>query len=387
MNSRAEIGQRELLAIDGEHGSKIVNEVASMSPTLSHGLVDFAFGEVFARAELGRRDREMITAGILGAMGGAEPQLCVHLNAALNVGADGDELIALAEHVAVYSGFPRALNLLREVISILNHRKVTRSIPPKRVRVGDHEVDLVDTGGELPPVILLHALGLDHRMWRDVIPILARTNRVIAYDLRGHGRAALAPCAANMDAFVADLATVMDSLRIPKASIVGLSFGGGIAQCFAIQHPSKVDRLTLVATTAWAQPAFVDRAEAAERDGMQAQIVPTLTRWFTMDALAVNDWTVRYARERVLRAHVEDWAATWRSFSTIHIDDRLSEISCPTLLLAGEMDPSTPPALMEKLSKAIPSAQFHVIKGAPHMLSLESPGPLADRIAAFLATH
>jgi 3-oxoadipate enol-lactonase len=329
----------------------------------------------------------MITAGILGAMGGAEPQLCVHLNAALNVGADGDELIALAEHVAVYSGFPRALNLLREVISILNHRKVTRSIPPKRVRVGDHEVDLVDTGGELPPVILLHALGLDHRMWRDVIPILARTNRVIAYDLRGHGRAALAPCAANMDAFVADLATVMDSLRIPKASIVGLSFGGGIAQCFAIQHPSKVDRLTLVATTAWAQPAFVDRAEAAERDGMQAQIVPTLTRWFTMDALAVNDWTVRYARERVLRAHVEDWAATWRSFSTIHIDDRLSEISCPTLLLAGEMDPSTPPALMEKLSKAIPSAQFHVIKGAPHMLSLESPGPLADRIAAFLATH
>jgi 3-oxoadipate enol-lactonase len=379
-------GYNELCAIDAAHGETIVKELTVKSPTLAKGLVDFAFGEVFARAELGRRERELITVALLGTLGATEPQLRVHIKAALNVGADKDELLAVAEHVSVYAGFPRALNLLREVHAGIESMGLSFASSVRRIAINGHETCVADSGGDLPPVVLLHAIGLDHQMWRDVIPHLAKTNRVIAYDLRGHGAAAYATPAENMYTYVEDMLELMDALNIPHASIAGLSFGGAVAQCVAVSNPERIDMLVLIATTAWAQPGFTDRALAAETQGMQAQLSPTLTRWFTPGALAVNSWPVRYAREKIIRAQVRDWAATWRAFSSIDVAKLLVGIRLPTLLIAGEHDPSTPPELMKKLSEHIQNSEFHVISGAPHMISLECPMALADKIQQFLRT-
>jgi len=107
---RFEHGKTVLDAVDGETGASVVEALADISPELGHQVVAWAFGEVYARPGLEPRDRQLVTLGMLTALGGCEPQLDVHINAALNVGLTPQEIIEALLHSAVYCGFPRALN-------------------------------------------------------------------------------------------------------------------------------------------------------------------------------------------------------------------------------------------------------------------------------------
>jgi 3-oxoadipate enol-lactonase len=89
--------------------------VRASSPQLYETVVDGAFGGPLARPELTRRDREMATVAVLAALGAADPQLRTHATAALGNDVAPSELLALCEHVAVYAGFPRALNALHQI--------------------------------------------------------------------------------------------------------------------------------------------------------------------------------------------------------------------------------------------------------------------------------
>jgi 3-oxoadipate enol-lactonase len=249
--------------------------------------------------------------------------------------------------------------------------------PDQAVWLGDHETLATATGGVGRPMVLIHALGLDRRMWRDVMPVLAPRRRVLAYDLRGHGHAAGAPKPFTLNGFAADLGSLIDVLGFERVALVGLSLGGAVAQYFTLANPERVSALSLVCTMARPQSAYLERAVAAEREGMAAQLEPTLRRWFTPRTLAENDWAVAYARDRILSAEVADWAASWRALAEIDTEHRLSEIAVPTQVIAAELDPATPPELMRRLAAHIPKADFHVVPGGGHMLSLEKPAELA----------
>ena len=99
-----------LRQIDGEAGQRVVDSLADIAPELGHQVVAWGFGEVYARPGLAPRDRQLVTLGMLTALGGCEPQLEVHLNAALNVGLTPDEIVEALLHTAVYCGMPKALN-------------------------------------------------------------------------------------------------------------------------------------------------------------------------------------------------------------------------------------------------------------------------------------
>ena|SRR5438067_1388989 len=117
---------------------------------------------------------------------------------------------------------------------------------------------------------------------------------------------------------------------------------------------------------------------------MAAQVVPSLTRWFTPAALAENAWGVRYAREMVLRGNPVDWAAAWRAFKEVDVQNRLRDFAAPTLVLAGEADVSTTPEIMSEIAKRIPGAIYHELPGTPHMQTLERPEPVAAALDEFI---
>ena len=379
---RRSIGAHELQAIDGERGAAVVRAVRQTSPTLADALTEFAFGQIFCKAELGRRERELATVAILGAIGGAETQLRVHLGAALRSGVDPDELIALCEHLAPYAGIPRALNVLREVRALIEELDIALPRAARRLDIGDHETVYSETGqGE--PYILIHSLGADWRVWRDVIPQMIEEYRVIAYDLRGHGYASNAPKIEAMQTYVDDLARLLDELNLRKVRIAGLSLGGAIAQMFALQHPERVSSLALLSTMErGARETYVARAEAAERDGMAAQVAPTLLRWLTPEIIAENPWYVRYLRERVIRAQVPNWAAAWRTLAGFDVANRLGELRVLTHLIAAEADgQATGPEVMKALADRIPQARFSVVAGAPHLSPLVKPHEVATLLA------
>jgi len=103
-------GLKVLQEVDGEAGQRVVDALADVSPELGHQVVAWAFGDMYARPELPPRDRQLVTLGVLAALGGCEPQLDVHVNAALNVGLTATEIAEALLHTAVYAGVPRSIN-------------------------------------------------------------------------------------------------------------------------------------------------------------------------------------------------------------------------------------------------------------------------------------
>jgi 4-carboxymuconolactone decarboxylase len=110
--ARYDRGMQVLSAVDGEGGQRVVDALADIAPALAHHVVAYGFGEVYARPGLTPPQRQLVTIGMLTALGGCEPQLEVHLNASLNVGLTPTEIVEAITHAAVYCGFPKALNAI-----------------------------------------------------------------------------------------------------------------------------------------------------------------------------------------------------------------------------------------------------------------------------------
>ncbi|MBO2448926.1 carboxymuconolactone decarboxylase family protein [Actinomadura barringtoniae] len=107
---RYEHGMKVLSDVDGEAGQRVVDSLADVSPELGHQVVAWAFGDMYARPDLSPRDRQLVTLGVLTALGGCEIELDVHINAALNVGLTPAEISEALLHTAVYAGMPRSIN-------------------------------------------------------------------------------------------------------------------------------------------------------------------------------------------------------------------------------------------------------------------------------------
>ena len=117
---RYERGSRMLTTVDGLAGLEVVENLAKSFPDFARYVLEFPFGDVYAREGLGLRERELATIAALCAMGNAQPQLRVHVHAALHVGCKPAEVVEVVMQMSVYAGFPAALNglsVVREVFA------------------------------------------------------------------------------------------------------------------------------------------------------------------------------------------------------------------------------------------------------------------------------
>ncbi|MFD6530629.1 alpha/beta fold hydrolase [Streptomyces sp. NPDC060184] len=256
------------------------------------------------------------------------------------------------------------------------------------LRLADHTTAVLDRPAAhgarsvRPPLILIHALGLDHRSWYPVLEQLPDDRRVIAYDLRGHGLGRGATPPGSLHAFADDLAALMGHLDIESAQVAGVSMGGAIAQTLAVDHPRLVRRLDLIAAAADPQAAYAERAASASLHGMAPQVRPTLERWFSPEFLARDADEVRYARESVLRALVADWVGGWHALTKLDTRPHLPFIGVPVRLVAGGDDPTTPPALMRGIAADLRDARLTVVPDVRHLVSLEAPKAVATLLSA-----
>lgn len=115
-------GQNVLAQIDGDRGEAVIDSLADVNPAMGHHIAAFAFGDIYDRPGLDARSRQLVTLGVLTALGGCEPQLKVHIGAALNVGVSREEISEALLHAAVYCGFPKALNATFAAREVFNER-------------------------------------------------------------------------------------------------------------------------------------------------------------------------------------------------------------------------------------------------------------------------
>ena len=120
--SRYQRGLAKLKEIDGEAGERVVESLAGIAPDFARYLVEFPFGDIYSRPGLDLKSREIAMVAALTALGNAAPQLKVHVHGALNVGASRTEIVETIMQMAVYAGFPAALNGLAVAREVFEQR-------------------------------------------------------------------------------------------------------------------------------------------------------------------------------------------------------------------------------------------------------------------------
>ena len=122
MNTRYELGLKQLSKIDGEAGHKVIERLKDVCPDLAKYTIEYPFGDIYSRDGLDLKSREIATVAALTALGNCQPQLKVHLHAALNVGCTEEEIKEVVLQMSVYAGFPAALNGMFAVKEVLAER-------------------------------------------------------------------------------------------------------------------------------------------------------------------------------------------------------------------------------------------------------------------------
>ncbi|MBC3384221.1 carboxymuconolactone decarboxylase family protein [Pseudomonas sp. SWRI12] len=130
-DSRRAKGMETLEKITGATGNTVVNSLSDISPELGEWIVDFAYGDVFSRSGVALCTRELATISALTALGNAQPQLKVHIEGALNVGCKPEEIVEIIIQMAVYAGFPSALNGISAAREVFAKRGIKIAARPQ----------------------------------------------------------------------------------------------------------------------------------------------------------------------------------------------------------------------------------------------------------------
>lgn len=304
--------------------------------------------------------------------------------------ASGDlDMATMSWRAAAAAGVPDAVleTVAEHVARILQDAGSWPLMSPSvaTVELADHSFPLFRSGTGLP-VVVLHPLGLDWRVGQVLAGELGNQVETMSYDMRSHGASTAPPDSFSLERCADDLVGLLDLLGLEQANVVGFSLGGAVAQLASLRSPARIRSLMLVCSMAAAKrDQYLARAAAAEETrSTAAEIIPTMRRWFSDDALAGNPWYVRYARGRVRACSARDWSYWWRRFSEFDIHNDLGGITCPTSVLAGERDASSSPTELRTVASRM-GARFEVAPGGSHMLVLEQPRFVAQRVMAHLA--
>ena len=242
------------------------------------------------------------------------------------------------------------------------------------------------SSGNGRPVLLLHPVGLDGSFWQSLSARLSGSFRVVEVDLAGHGDSAPPSRPGRMADRVADVVNLIEALGQGPVLLIGLSFGGMIAQNVALARPDLVSAMVVAGCggriAVEAREAILKRGSDAEAGGMGAVVDGTLERWFNKDFLAAPE--VARVRARLLSDSPSAWAAAWEAISEHDALDRLGSVDVPVLVVAGELDLAIPVEAMRALAAAIPGSQFAVLPGAPHMMQIECAEEFNACVAGFL---
>ena len=244
--------------------------------------------------------------------------------------------------------------------------------------------------GRGPTIVLAHALGCDLSMWDETAKELSRGFTVLRYDHRGHGRSEVVPGSLEIEDLADDAAELIRSEAGGEVHFVGLSMGGMVAQQVAVRHPDLVSSIVVANSSSryddTGRGMWRARIETALNLGMGAIADTVLPRWFT------PQWSkdpAHAARIAHLRKVVEEtnpraYAACCEAISRIDFFASNPLIACPTLVIAGTQDESTPLAMSHAICNAISGAELATLPTA-HLSAVERPEEFAGLVAGFIS--
>jgi len=355
----------------------------------------YAWNDIWGRPDLDHETRRLLVLGMTMGLARWE-EFELHCEAAIRGGVALSKIRETLMQGAIYCGVPAAntaFKLTTDILRRLGRLPAPEPLTPD-VRVATHHTFSapqlrVTLQGQGAPVVLSHALGLDSAMWDDHAAHLAADGwQVLRYDHRGHGGSASPAGPYAMDDLVDDAARVIREWGRGPVTWIGLSMGAMVGLGLAIRHPGLVSRLVLANTTSrypeaaaagWAQRVATVRAQ-----GMAAVAEMVVERYLHVDFRAANPAATDTIRQRLLRADAAGYAASCHAVAGVDWLDRLAQVRCPTLVIAGARDAGATPAMGQAIAERIPGAVLNVIQDASHLSVLETPDEFRAILQAFL---
>ncbi|MBV9826946.1 MAG: alpha/beta fold hydrolase [Alphaproteobacteria bacterium] len=242
--------------------------------------------------------------------------------------------------------------------------------------------------GSGPALVLLHCLGVDHRLWDIAAAGLERDFTLITYDFPGHGDRAVPTTGYGIAELSAELAGVLDQESITRCHLGGISLGGLVAQHFAATHPDRVDHVMLLDTTARytdeMRQMWVVRARQAREQGVASLLDNLLPVWFTPEFVASNAPAVRYVRDRFAADSGEGYALACAALGAADLRPIVPRITAPTLIVCGDQESDAFQDAARWLESHIDGARLEWLSPARHASVLQQPEAFALVARGFL---
>lgn len=242
--------------------------------------------------------------------------------------------------------------------------------------------------GEGPDIVVLHSLLADRHAFDPVLPALAAKHRVTLFNLPGfHG--SQPPLLALMDAYVAAIEDGFQEFDIGKdAVLIGNGFGGTLALAFAIAHPDRIARLVVSDAAACFPPEgraqFAVMAQKVADGGFAAVAEIAARRVYSPAYLAAHPEKIEERKKVLLGIDPKAFQAACRILQETDLVPLLSHLRVPTLVVCGEMDQATPPALNKEAASKIADARYVELPGCGHCPPLEQPEAFLKAIGEFV---
>lgn len=254
----------------------------------------------------------------------------------------------------------------------------------RSVATSDGQVTYGETG-QGRPLVILHSLLTDSRAFDSVIPELP--SRILTLDLPGFGGTD------QVDDGIEGFADLMSAAASELCSdgpptVMGNGLGSFVALAMAVRHPDVVGRLVLVGAGATfpaeARPAFGNMADLVDAQGMTAVIPVALRRIFTEEYLEGHPEQGEERAWVLANTDPEAFTTACRALQQLDLTEQVGEVAVPTLIVVGEEDQATPPAMAVGLHDLLPESRLAVLPGVAHAPQLQDPAGFVKTVKPFL---
>ena len=247
-----------------------------------------------------------------------------------------------------------------------------------------------EQAGQGPPLVLLHGIGSNARAWRRQLAGLADAYTVIAWDAPGYGKSADPPGEPTMGDWAEYLAGFLSGLKLPAAHLLGLSWGGILAQEFYGRYPERVLSLILADSSSGGgadPPSLRDGALQARLQALETLTPAEIGRARAPVLLSGQASSALIQEVAEIFAEIHPAAYRQAAIASSQADERpvQSQIKVPTLVLWGEYDRVTPRDKSEQVRNAIAGARLILIRNAGHVSNQEQPVQFNVAVREFLA--
>ena len=357
----------------------------------------YAWHDIWGRPGLDAETRRLLVLGMTMGLARWE-EFELHCRAAIRGGVAIDAIKETLMQGAIYCGVPAANTAFRITLELLKAEgKAPESAPltagprvQRHATFSQPQLSVALQGyDDGVPVVLSHALGVDHRMWDALAAELGHMHPVLRYDHRGHGESARPAGPYSIDELVDDAARLIGEWGHGPVVFVGLSMGGMVGQGLGIRHPDLLRALVLANTTSRypeaARPAWAERIAAVESGGMAAVADAVVERWLHAEFRAAHPGFAHALRERLLRCDPQGYVACCHAVAGVDWLDRLHSIRAPTLVIAGARDAGATPAMAQAIAERIGGARLELLDDASHLSVAEQPEAFSRALRGFIA--